>query len=81
MSYKGEVHVQGEWVSNALRFATAKEAHDYAQDLAMRWTACADWRAEPSEDPVTHEWDAEQGLRDVNREGAEFRMPARSVQL
>jgi hypothetical protein len=29
----------GRWVSNALRFDSAKAALEYGQDLAWRWTA------------------------------------------
>lgn len=51
-SWKAEVIADssGEWVGNALRFATKEEAEAYAMDLSMRWTAVRDWRAVPSED-------------------------------
>lgn len=51
-SYKAEVIADssGEWVGNALRFATKEEAEKYAMDLSMRWTAVRDWRVVPSKD-------------------------------
>jgi hypothetical protein len=41
MSYKAEVITDssGKWCSNALRFATRKEADDNVADLMMRWLA------------------------------------------
>ena len=55
MSFKPEVMCAGEstWAGNALRFATEAEAHQYVEDLAMRWTAVADVRVVPSSDDVT----------------------------
>jgi hypothetical protein len=80
-SFRPEVFVQGEWVANALRFATYSEAKSYAQDLYSRWTLCEGFQAEPCDDPVTHVWVDGKGIRPIdNPEGSE-RMPARSVQL
>jgi hypothetical protein len=56
MSFKPEVKVGNDpkFYSNALTFATRKEAEDNAQDLFNRWTLCVDHRAVESTDPVTH---------------------------
>lgn len=56
MSFKPEVKTAGNcnWAGNALRFATEAEANRYVHDLAMRWTAVADVRVIPSEDPVNY---------------------------
>lgn len=53
-SYKAEVIADGsgEWVSNALRFATRAEAEEYAKDLHSRWTLVREWRVVESTDPV-----------------------------
>lgn len=53
-SWKAEVIADnsGQWVSNALRFATRKEAEDYVFDLMMRWTLVRDTRVVESSDPV-----------------------------
>jgi hypothetical protein len=37
---------------NALRFSTPERAQLYADDLALRWTACPDMHVVPSTDPV-----------------------------
>ena len=48
--YKAEVvadesgTIPNVWVTNDLLFATAREASEYARDLALRWTAVRDWR-------------------------------------
>jgi hypothetical protein len=52
MSYQPEVKVEGEWASNALRFATETEAAESARDLLYRWFVPTDSRAAPSPDPV-----------------------------
>jgi hypothetical protein len=56
VSFKPEViaDASGKWCGNALRFATEREAEQSARDLAMRWTAVRDYRASPSDDPVSH---------------------------
>jgi hypothetical protein len=58
MSWKPQVQVRGEpgWHSNALRFATRKEAEDNAHDLWSRWTLVTNSRAIESEDPVNYVW-------------------------
>jgi hypothetical protein len=54
-SYKAEVIADnsGKWCGNGLRFATHKEAEDYARDLSYRWTLVREWRVVESEDAVT----------------------------
>jgi hypothetical protein len=54
-SFKAEVIADssGQWVSNQLRFATKKQAEDYAADLAYRWTAVRETRVVECDDPVT----------------------------
>lgn len=56
ISFKAEVIADqsGEWVANALRFATEEEAKNYAADLHCRWTAVKESRAVPSTDPVNY---------------------------
>lgn len=53
-SYKVEVIADSseQWAGNAVRFATRKEAEEYAQDLYLRWTAVRDWRVIESDEPV-----------------------------
>jgi hypothetical protein len=53
-SYAAEVIADssGEWVGNALRFATKAEAETYAKDLYSRWTAVKEWRVVESKDEV-----------------------------
>ncbi len=53
-SYKTEVNVDGNWASNALRFATESEAKAYGNELLSRWFAPSDSRAAESEDPVNY---------------------------
>lgn len=56
MSFKPEVKTGNDpkFYSNALAFATRKEAEDSALDLFNRWTLCVDHRVAESTDPVTH---------------------------
>lgn len=60
-SFAAEVRTAGDpvegYTGNALRFATRGEAEQYVFDLALRWTAVADWRVVESPDPVTHALD------------------------
>jgi len=51
------------WGTNALRFATEKEAVEYGADLFSRWMGADEYRAAQSEDPVRNRW--ENGLMDV----------------
>jgi hypothetical protein len=61
MSFKGEVIADnsGQWVSNALRFATEAEAQGYIKHLAWRWTMVRDTRVVECDDPVGYEWNVE----------------------
>lgn len=56
MSYKPVVKVagDGQWNSNALRFATEEEAKESAKDLAHRWMLVTAYSAQPSDDPVNY---------------------------
>ncbi len=58
MSWKPEVIADstGKWISNALRFHARKEAQDYAQHLAIRWTLVQNYRATRSRDPVNYRY-------------------------
>jgi hypothetical protein len=64
MSYKVDVIADdsGEWVGNALRFETKKEAEEYGRDLFSRWTLVREWRAVPSKDPVTEHEEPQLGI-------------------
>jgi hypothetical protein len=55
-SWKPAVKTAGSvnWGYNALRFATEKEAYDWACDLAFRWSAVEDVAAHESDDAPTH---------------------------
>jgi hypothetical protein len=46
--------VAGKWYCNSIRFATEKEAADYAADLFMRWTQPTEHRTAASDEPVTY---------------------------
>lgn len=59
MSWKTEVFVENEWVSNGLRFATKDEAERAGQELLSRWFLPTDSRATESEDPVNWEFPVE----------------------
>jgi len=58
MSWKAEIQVAGDpkWYDNAVRFATKREAEQYAEDLYQRWTTAKNWRAAKADDPVTASW-------------------------
>jgi hypothetical protein len=58
MSWAPEVIADssGQWVGNALRFATREEAEQNVQDLFFRWTVVREMRVVESEEPVTHAW-------------------------
>lgn len=61
-SYRPEVLVQGSWSGNELRFATAKEAEDWAQLLTYRWTLCSGpYRATETPEEPTHRLDPTTG--------------------
>jgi len=61
-SWKPEVLVDGQWATNALRFATEEEAFGSMMMLRMRWWVPTDGRATESEDPINYR---HQGGRDV----------------
>jgi hypothetical protein len=44
------------WTSNALRFATAEEAHAYGSNLEDRWSAVRAVCIAPSDDEVNYCW-------------------------
>jgi len=61
MSWRTQVYADGDWVGNALRFATEGEAHAYGRDLFLRWTMAKDVREVEVDEPPTHAWDFESG--------------------
>jgi len=73
MSFKTEVQTRegGEWSTNAVRFATEKEAVEAGHELLSRWMVPIASRASPSDDPVNYRFDFEK-YRPVMIEGAEF---------
>lgn len=56
MSYKLGVKIPGdtEFVFNALRFETEKEAEEYGIDLFSRWTAVRETWVITSDEPVNY---------------------------
>jgi hypothetical protein len=56
MSFKIEVREprSTEWVGNALRFATYKEADEYGHDLLCRWFLPEEYLVVESEDAVNY---------------------------
>lgn len=58
-SWKTEVLVDGKWATNAVRFATKKEAEAYGVELLSRWFVPVDSRAAESNDPVNYKFDFE----------------------
>ena len=59
-SYKYEVHLDRQWSSNSVRFATRQEAEAASRELLSRWLAPSDGRVVESNDPVNYRFDAEQ---------------------
>ena len=59
ISWKTEVCVDGEWATNALRFATQDEAEKAGRELLSRWWVPTDSRAAVSSDPVNYRFDNE----------------------
>lgn len=53
-SYRVDVFVEDEWVSNALRFSTKDEANAYSRDLWGRWMAVKQTKITKTQDAVTH---------------------------
>lgn len=72
MSWKMEVQTDstGKWYTNALVFATAQEAENYAVDLAFRWTLVREWRTSEVTDEVNYSF-INGELVDVARSGLE----------
>jgi hypothetical protein len=56
-SWKTEVLVDGQWATNALRFATKVEAEKYGHELLSRWLVPVDSRAAESDEPVNYKFD------------------------
>lgn len=56
-SWKTEVCVDGNWATNALRFATQDEAEKAGRELLSRWWVPTDSRAAVSSDPVNYRFD------------------------
>jgi len=58
MSWKPEVIADstGQWVGNALRFATKEEAEANVKNLAGRWMMVTDTRVVESDEPVNYKW-------------------------
>lgn len=61
MSWKTEVETpRGQWSSNALRFATKKEAEDAGDELLSRWTVPLSSRAtETPDEPANYRFNYE----------------------
>lgn len=57
VSFKPELLCNGEWCSNATRFATAKEAEAAGREIMSRWFVPTDCRAVPTDDPVNYVFD------------------------
>jgi hypothetical protein len=57
MNWKTEVLVSGEWVGNALVFATEQEAKDYGDELLSRWYVPEKSRAVETEDAVNYKFE------------------------
>ncbi len=47
-------NLSGEWRGSAMRFATRKEAEQYAQHLRSRWILVVDARLVESTEPVNY---------------------------
>ena len=61
MSYKAWMRTgRDDWNTNALVFATEKEAEDYAKDLSSRWTLVEQYEVRKSDDEVNYEFIDEQ---------------------
>lgn len=60
MSWAPEViaNSSGQFVGNALRFATKEEAEANVRDLSMRWFAVRETRVVESTEPVNYKWTA-----------------------
>ena len=56
-SWKPEVRVNGQWSTNALRFASKAEAEASVRELMSRWWVPDEGRAAESSDPVNYRFD------------------------
>jgi hypothetical protein len=65
VSWAPEVHVEGKWSRNGLRFATEEEARRSAVGLMWRWTLVTDARATPADEPVNYRLNADNHLEEV----------------
>lgn len=52
LSFKVEIKRLANWQSNRLRFATRRQAEDYARSLQVHWHCCLQWRVIPTNDEV-----------------------------
>jgi hypothetical protein len=61
MSWKPEVIADstGNWVGNALRFATKEEAEANVANLKSRWMMVMETRVVESDEPVNYKWTSE----------------------
>jgi hypothetical protein len=66
VSYAPEVIADstGNWISNALRFATFAEAEGNVRNLYSRWTSVRETRVVESAAPVNYRW-TDKGLEAV----------------
>jgi hypothetical protein len=62
MAFQAEFKEIGgqKFYTNALVFATEKEAEAYARDLFSRWMGVDEWRVVEVDKPVTYIFDFEQ---------------------
>lgn len=68
MSWKLEFKDEGKWISNALRFATEKEANDYRLDLTWRWLgAPSENRVIECDDAVNYTFDTQKGAQPIGK--------------
>jgi hypothetical protein len=74
MSYKPWMCTDGDdWNTNALAFATEKEAEDYAKDLFSRWTRVEQYEVRMSDEEVNYEFvDGQLTLLSVTVNGKKF---------
>jgi hypothetical protein len=55
----------GQWCGNGLTFATEDEAYRWAHDLSYRWILVREYRAAPSDKPVSHHYSVDGNLLPV----------------
>ena len=59
MSYQMEAKTNGEFGTNACRYATREEAENAGHELMSRWFACTETRAAESTDAVNYRFNKE----------------------